>query len=92
MSDKLECPGCHSYTSAVARAVFDDQPCPRCGLSAEVIRQVDNIHVSRATEAVKEQARDALVRAGKAERDAALHKSKLDEIRALLDKPYDPEQ
>lgn len=71
MSDKLECPGCGSYTSTVYAAYAREEPCPHCGLSHETMAELDNIRstvrISRANDEVKAIAEAALQRAGKAE-------------------------
>jgi len=63
MSDKLECPGCNSYTSSVAYAVDYEQPCPHCGLPAATILEVQAIRSSLADGDLKERLEQATIEA-----------------------------
>jgi hypothetical protein len=61
MSDKMQCPGCMSYTSSIRRAVEDNEPCPSCGLSADAIAEIYGIQRSRADEALKARLQAAII-------------------------------
>lgn len=78
MSDKMECPGCTSYTSSVLAAVRDGYPCPYCGLSALTIEEVNAVREYRANEELKEAMAAALIRAERAEAER-------DELRSRLE-------
>lgn len=67
MSDKMECPGCKSYTSSVWRAVHDGEPCPHCGLSADAIELVLAAQQRHGETKLVEDLKEALKRADKAE-------------------------
>lgn len=82
MSNKLECPSCKSYLSAIYDAWEGElDQCPSCGLSADVIRDVYRVRESHASAEVVAQFEALAVRAGNAERDAAAAKAKLNRIR-----------
>jgi DNA repair exonuclease SbcCD ATPase subunit len=49
VSDKMICPGCGSYTSAIHEAYERGQACPSCGLSHEAAKEIDAVRESRAT-------------------------------------------
>ena len=89
MSDKMECPGCASYSSSVQSAFDRGEPCPICGLSHEAAAELEEkrqtVRLSRANEEVKAIAEDALRRAGKAEAEAEQLRRTVDAIRAALD-------
>lgn len=85
MSDKTTCPGCDAHTSSVHAAVRDGRPCPYCGLSAEVIEQVNAVQNRLEETALTRQWQEAVIRAERAEREAAALRAKLDKIRRALD-------
>lgn len=60
MSDKLECPGCKSYTSSVLRAVGEGEPCPYCGLSADSLVEILAVREMRANSGLKQRVEDLL--------------------------------
>lgn len=88
MADKMTCPGCDSHTSAVLRAYDSGEPCPSCGLSyeatCELYEKRRTVAVSRANDAVKAIADEALQRAGRAEAKAERLQRIVDGIRAAL--------
>lgn len=49
MSNKMCCPGCDSYTSAIYTAYQEEEPCPYCGLSHEAAKEIETVRESRAT-------------------------------------------
>lgn len=84
MSNKIECPGCESYTSSVARAVSDGDPCPYCGLSADAIRTVLEARERHGETKLVEQITEALKRAEKAEHEAKALRAALRAVRTAL--------
>jgi hypothetical protein len=85
MSDKSTCPGCNAHTSAVRAAVREERPCPYCGLSADVIEQVNAVQDRLEETALTRQWQEAVIRADRAEREAELLRTKLDKVRRVLD-------
>lgn len=86
MSEKLLCPGCNTYTSSVLEAWQMDEPCPKCGLSAEAISEVRGVRRRLADEALKTQCEHALIRADRAETRLRKLELALEYIRAALAK------
>lgn len=88
MSDKMTCPGCDSHTSSVLQAFGNDEPCPHCGLSygtaAELAEKHRTVRLSRANDAVKQIAEEALQRAGQAEAKVEKLERQLDAVYAAL--------
>ena len=80
MGDKMTCPSCDSHTSGILAAYRDGQPCPVCGLSPEATAQIEAIQDSRANDAAKQIAEDAIKRADKAEREASLLRTRLHKV------------
>ncbi len=60
MGERLECPGCGSYTSGVLNAFRNDEPCPYCGLSTEALVEISAIRLERADSKLKQVAEDAI--------------------------------
>jgi hypothetical protein len=83
MSDKLDCPGCNSYTSGVLRAVADGEACPYCGLPAETVLAVNAVRRSRADAELIAKLEAATIRAGRAEAELG----RLREALAVLREP-----
>lgn len=85
MSDKTTCPGCNSRTSAIRQAVQDGEPCPYCGLPADVIWQVEGVRARQADETLKAEVERLLIENGKltAERDRLARQ--VEQIRWALD-------
>lgn len=89
MSEKMECPGCASYSSSVQSAFDRGEPCPICGLSheatAELYEKRSTVRVSRANDEVKQIAEDALRRAGKAQAEVEMLRRQVAAVREALD-------
>lgn len=85
MSDKTHCPGCNSYTSGVHIAVQEGRPCPNCGLSAEVIEQVNAAQDRYGETELTRQWQQAVIRAERAEQEAESLRAKLAKLRRVLD-------
>lgn len=84
MSDKIECPGCNSYTSSVARAVRDGEPCPYCHLSADAIETVIEARRRHGETQLVEQLKEALKRADAAEAQAGRLRAALWMVRSAF--------
>lgn len=69
MSRKAECPGCNGYTSSIRAALDRGEPCPYCGLSADVIEAVHAARERFDESELRDQLEAALVRAAKAEKE-----------------------
>jgi hypothetical protein len=52
MSNKMECPGCNSYTSDINRAFEQGDPCPTCGLSCNSAIEIIELKGKRANKIV----------------------------------------
>ena len=73
MSNKAECPACHAWLSGVYDAIEGVcAACPSCGLPGNVIRDVENARKAKADADLTVKLSEALVRAGKAEAEAAI--------------------
>lgn len=70
MSDKMECPGCGSYTSGTLRRFNDGQSCDHCGLSASAAMEILAVREKQADADLKAKLEEALKRADKAEDQA----------------------
>ncbi|MEO3856181.1 hypothetical protein [Acrocarpospora sp. B8E8] len=99
MSNKMTCPGCDSHSSSILTALLDDRPCPYCGLSAEAMREIEEIRQSRADEALQARLQDAIKERDEAQREAAWSKSRLGQVErdleallALARKPLQSEE
>lgn len=68
---KMECAGCGSWTNSVGLAMRDGEPCPYCGLSAEVQIAVSAARERNADQSLIDERVEAEKRAMKAEREAA---------------------
>lgn len=80
MSNKMVCLGCDSYTSTVYDAYEVGSPCPVCGLSADATYAVREAQKRRADEELTAKYLEAEKRAGKAEKEAAVLRYRLDEV------------
>lgn len=89
MSDKMECPGCKSYTSSVLRAVRDGEPCPYCGLTADAIEAVLAASRKHGETKLVEDLREALKRADKAEAQAGRLRAAMWQIQSGLEEIKD---
>ncbi len=78
------CPGCRGYTSGIAQAFAEGEPCPSCGLPADVADAVERARDRKATADVADQLLAAEQRAIKAEREASALRRALAEIRTAL--------
>jgi hypothetical protein len=90
---KLECPACKAWLSGVHDAAEGRRAaCPSCGLPGNVIRAVEEARQARADAQLTARLEAALVRAGKAEAEAALLRTYLAAIRkAVEDTPAPPD-
>ena len=82
---KATCPACNSYLSALYEVLQGERmyegradSCPNCGLPGDTIREIAKVRESHASAEVKQQAEDAMVRAGKAEAEVAKIRARLD--------------
>ena len=95
MSNKAECPACKAYLSGVYDAAEGVRAaCPSCNLPGHVIAEVFATRKSLADADLKAKLEAALVRAGKAESEAALLREHLRAVKAVVDeipKPPDDE-
>jgi hypothetical protein len=82
---KRECPVCRSYTSSVGIAVANDEPCPRCGTPAAVIREIDATRARLGDEQLKQQVEELLVAAGRTTRELERLRSFVWAVKASLD-------
>lgn len=89
MSDKMHCPGCGATTSGVHIAVREGRPCPNCGLSPEVIEQVNAAQERFGETELTRQWQEAVIRADRAEVEAAFLRAKLEKIRRVLDEKFE---
>lgn len=88
MADKMECPGCGSYTSHVLDAVRTGHPCPHCGLSASAITEIQAVRERGANAELTAKYEAALIRADKAEGDARYLRNQLLQIRNLANRNH----
>ena len=81
MAEKALCPSCNGYFSDIYRAFRDREPCPHCGLPAEVAAEVAAARERYRDDERTEKLAEAIAARGKAEaeRDDYLHE--LDEVR-----------
>jgi len=85
MSNKAECPACKAWLSGVYDAMEGVRAaCPSCGLPGNVIREVEAARKARADAEVTAKLEAALVRAGKAEAEAALLREHLRSIKKAV--------
>ena len=94
MSDKIECPGCGSYTSSVLAKVEQGEPCPYCGLSADAIEEIRAVRRKKADEDLKGRLEKALVERDRAVTEAAKLERVLYAVRRAVgcQKPYAPHE
>jgi hypothetical protein len=62
MSDKVGCPVCDSYTSNVAWAVHNGEPCPYCGTPSALIVQISQLRERRGDEQLRTELEQALIK------------------------------
>lgn len=85
MAEKMTCPACNARLSDIRRAFLDGEPCPNCGLSADAAREIEAIRMKRGDEKLKADLEAALIRAGKAETEAARLRRQLDHLRYVIE-------
>jgi hypothetical protein len=86
MSNKYECPACKAWLSGVYDALEGARAaCPSCGLPGNVIREVETARKARADAELTAKLEAALVRAGKAEAEAALLREHLRSIKKAVE-------
>lgn len=82
---KAECPACKAYLSGVWDALEGERSqCPSCGLDAETMREVMRARKALADKELTERCEQALIRAGKAEKDLRQLRARVYEARALF--------
>lgn len=84
VSDKMECPGCGSYSSSTLREFEEEGRCGMCGLSADSAREILAVREKRGNDQLREQLELALKRAGKAEAERDKLARQLDDVRFAL--------
>jgi hypothetical protein len=84
MANKMECPACKSYTSAILEAYVGGRPCPYCGLPQEAASAVLEAQKRGADEDLTKRMLDAEKRAAKAEHEAAELRSILRDARGAV--------
>jgi len=84
MSEKKFCPACESYTSSLAAAFRKGEPCPYCGLAADVAAAVEDAREHNVSEKIIERAINAEKRASEALHRARRAESALTSIRNAL--------
>jgi hypothetical protein len=94
MSNKAECPACKAWLSGVYDAIKGVRAaCPSCGLPGNVIREVEAARKAQADADLTEKLEATLVRAGKAEAEAALLREHITAIKnAVADIPTPPDE
>jgi hypothetical protein len=79
---KAECPACKAYLSGVWDALEGERDtCPSCGLDAETMRQVMRARKSLADKELTERCEQALIRAGRAEKELARLRARVYKVR-----------
>jgi hypothetical protein len=82
---KAECPACKAYLSGVWEALEGERSaCPSCGLDSETMREVMRARKALADKELAERCEQALIRAGKAERDLARLRARVYTVRAAF--------
>lgn len=85
MSNKAECPACKAWLSGVYDAIEGVRAaCPSCGLPGNVIREVERVRKAKADSELTAKLEEALVRAGKAEAEAALLREHITAIKKVV--------
>jgi hypothetical protein len=84
MSNKMECPGCGSYTSSVLRAYENGGRCPQCGLSAEATLEIKTIRQARADEALRTKLETVIKERDEAQRELRWAKARLEHLAEVL--------
>lgn len=88
---KAECPACKAHLSGVYDALEGVRTaCPSCGLPGSVIREVEAARKARADTELTAKLETALVRAGKAEAEAALLREHIRAIKKVVEEVPEP--
>lgn len=90
MSDKMECPGCESCTSTMLEAYNRGRSCPYCGLSASAIDDVLAARRRHADADLTAKYEEAVKRTDKAERELALVRQHLRQIKDAVARAPEP--
>jgi DNA-directed RNA polymerase subunit M/transcription elongation factor TFIIS len=94
MSEKMECPGCGSHTSAIRTAYEDGMNCPQCGLSARATEEILRARRTTADKDLKGKLEVAIQERDRAQRQLAWADKRLwkvgHELEALLKRINSP--
>lgn len=85
---RIQCPGCENSLHAILVAFREGDPCPRCGLPADVARQVYEAQRKGADEALREMYTAAMKRALDAEQERDDLRERMREIREAANRPW----
>lgn len=85
MSDKMECPGCESYTSSVLANFENGEPCPYCELPHEAAAAIIDARRRAADGELTKRYEKAIKRAARAEAEMHELRRTLRDIREALD-------
>lgn len=86
MSDRMECPGCGSFSSTVLIRYQDGADCPFCGLSNAAMTEIGAVRKSKADKDLIEKYEAAVKELAAARAETAKARRFLDAIeRALCD-------
>jgi hypothetical protein len=82
---KAECPACKAYLSGVWDALEGRRDgCPSCGLDAETMQQVMRARKALADKELTERCEQALIRAGRAEKELSRLRARVYAVRAAF--------
>ena len=84
MSNKMICPGCDSYTSAIYAAYEEEEPCPYCGLSHDAAKEIEAVRESRATAEFQAKYEQALKDREEARNDLKRANARLAYLESLI--------
>jgi hypothetical protein len=84
MSNKMVCPGCDSYTSAIYEAYQDERACPYCGLSHDAAKEIEAVRESRTTAEFQAKYEQALKDRDAARSDRQRATSRLAYLQSIL--------
>jgi len=84
MAEKMECPGCRSYSSSINRAVLNGEPCPNCGLPALIILEVEAVQNLRIENDLKERHVEVLIYNGRLRTEVTLLRCILADVKYAL--------
>lgn len=91
MSYKVTCPGCDTATTDNTRGFIDEGKCPKCGLSLDVLHEINRVRESHATAEVKAQYEEMAARAGRAEAELRVLKHRIERVQEAANGGYDYE-